>query len=95
MHITEVKTKDGKEFSGVLWEFKPVKNYFTIIDGDDSIKFSFDDVESVITKGERISNGIIGDQDEIERARQYLIKSREYSSKLGWDDAPIKKYDWE
>ena len=90
MHTTEVKTRDGKEFSGVLWEFKPAENYFTITDGDGIIKFSFDDVESVITKGERISINKIGDMDEVERARKYLIGCR----KFGWIDVPVR-FDWE
>lgn len=90
MHITEVVTKDGKEFSGPLWCWKPAENWFSIICGDESRKFSFDEVESVVTKEERVSKGVIKDDDEIDRARRYLAEGRKY----GWD-VPSEKFAWE
>jgi len=98
MHNTIVKTKDGKEYSGVLWTFRPSFNWFTIIDNDKTRKFSFDDVESVITKGERVSinSPLEGeDQDEIERARKNLKDGRKY--KWTQDDKPYpeRKFAWE
>lgn len=98
MHTTIVKTKSGKEYSGCIWYFRPSQNWFSIIIGDETKRFSFDDVESVITKGERVSinSPLEGeDQDEIERARKDLRDGRKY--KWTQDDKPYpdRKFAWE
>jgi hypothetical protein len=91
MHITEIQTKCGQKFSGVIEKWRPQFNWFSIVDGDGLRSFSFDDVKSVVTKGERISINEIGDQDEIERARKYLADGR----KFGWNGVPEEKFAWE
>lgn len=91
MHITTIITKDGKKYNSVLWTFRPAQNFFTIIDNNQDRKFSFDEVKSVITKGERISVNKIGDIDEIERARKFLKDGRKFK----WSGIPKEKFDWE
>ena len=97
MHNTKIKTKDGKKYYGTLLYWKPCENYLSIVSytkkNPDSIelKFSFDDLESAITEGTRISIDKVGSEDEIQRARKYLERGRKY----GWKDVPEKKFDWE
>ena len=95
MHDTKVKLKNGEEYWGPMWEFRPEFNWFSIIDtatDDGEIrKICIDDIESAITGGERISIDSVGDQDEVERARKFLEQGRQF----GWDDIPEEKFDWE
>lgn len=68
MHITKVKFKDGSELEGELWDFNPREGTFSFVDEDKV--YYFRDVESMITKGARISINEIGDRDELERVRK-------------------------
>lgn len=90
MHTTRVKTKNGDEYIGHMRKFRPEDNYFEIVT-DDIQKFSFDEVLSVITKDERLSGGKIGDQDEIQRAREHLIQGRKYN----WFGREVPVMEWE
>ena len=85
MHTTTMKTKDGRTYSGWLRQFKPEKNYFVLCEQG----FQFSEVESMVTEGDRLPGGKIGDLDELQRARDYLAQGR----KLKWFDAPVM--DWE
>jgi hypothetical protein len=99
MAITYIKTKDGKEYSGPIVKWRPGENWFSIFDlGEPSgdRKFSFDEIESAVTKGERVNihSPLEGeDRDELERARKCLQDARKY----GWDDftedTPL--FEWE
>lgn len=101
MAFTVVKTKDGKEYEGAIKLFRPSFNFFTLFNHKD--KFSFDDCESIITHGERVSinSPVEGeDCDEMLRAKEDLDVGRKH----GWveiDDRgdaipyPKKKFDWE
>jgi len=91
MHITNIKTKNGKEYSGFIMVFRPEEGWMSIVDGDCLRKFNFDDLESAITNGERLTINKIGDCDEIERARKYMKDGRE----LGWFNKEITIMDWE
>ena len=91
MHITIIKTKSGKEYSGFVMVFRPDEGWISIVDGDVLRKFKFDDLDSVVTKGERLSISKIGDCDEIERARRYMKDGR----KRNWFNKEIPVMDWE
>ena len=98
MHITIVKTNNGKEYNGHLYYFRPSQNWFSINCGDRTLRFSFDDVKSVITKGERVSINSPPegeDCDEIERARKDLKSGREYGWKQDGQLYPKEKFAWE
>jgi len=75
MHITTVTMKDETVYKGCIWMFKPEEGYFTLSGNNLPDQFSFKDVASMVTEGERISRGVVGDCDELERAR-----------KLGWKE---------
>jgi hypothetical protein len=75
MHVTVVRTKKGEVVEGYLWNFKPDEGYLTLVpfeEGDEQ-RFNFADLESAVTKEERISITQIGDDDLLAKAR-----------KLGW-----------
>ena len=91
MHITIIKTKDGKEYCGFIMVFRPEEGWVSIVDGDELRKFNFGDLISAITKGERLSINKIGDCDEIERARKYMRDGREF----GWFKKEIPIMKWE
>lgn len=74
MHDTIVVMKDGTTFVGPLWNFRPEKGYLTLAAQDEDRKLYFRDMESCITKDERVARGITRDEDELARARD-----------LGWD----------
>lgn len=91
MHITRVLTKFGATFRGYLTQFKPDKNFFLLSVAGEEKKFSFDNVLAVVTEGERLPGGKIGDLDELDRARNYLIEGR---AKDWFTPAP-PRMDWE
>jgi hypothetical protein len=98
MHTTIVKTKNGKEYNGHLLMFRPSFNWFSIIDGNKTRKFSFDEVESVITKGERITINSPPegeDCDEIIRAKKHLDCGRKFEWTEDGKPYPVKKFEWE
>lgn len=72
MHDTDVKMKDGRTFCAPIWEWRPEKGYFTIVNmgGGDPIQIDLAEVESAVTPGQRVDPGIIEDQDELARARR-------------------------
>jgi hypothetical protein len=91
MHNTTVLHKDGRKIIGILYLFRPESNFFEISTNNDLVRFTFDEVASVITEGERISYGVTGDMDEVERARKYMLDARKY----GWINANTPVMDWE
>lgn len=91
MALTTVTTKDGEVFQGPIWVWRPQENWFSILWRDDEEVFSFDDIETAVTHGERIGVDVIGDVDEMERARKLLRRGREY----GWEGYPEEEFDWE
>jgi len=99
MAITYIKTKDGKKYSGPIAKWRPCENWFSIFDFDEptgSRKFSFDNVESAVTKGERVNiySPPEGEaQNELERARKYLQDSRKHRWNNFTKDTPL--FEWE
>lgn len=91
MALTKVVTKDGKQYNGPIEMWRPEQNWFSIVWADREKVFSFDDVESAITYGDRINVREIGDRDELERARKDLKDGRTY----GWEGYPSEKFSWE
>lgn len=99
MHTTIVKTKDGQEYKGVLWFFRPAFNYITLLiwDGknENEKEFSFDECESITTLNERLTKNTIGDCDEMLRAKKMLDDGRKH----GWTEQgkpyPVEKFEWE
>lgn len=97
MHTTIVKTKNGKEYKGPIYLFRPAFNYFSIIDNEEGVEkeFTFDECESVITPNERLTRDTIGDCDEILRAKKELDDGREH----GWTENnksyPVEHFEWE
>ena len=78
MHDTRIKMKDGRVFSGPLWNFRPKEGWMSIVVEDDAgvpEKVYFRDVESAVTAGQRVGINEDGtakcvDQDELKRARE-------------------------
>lgn len=92
MHTTIVKTKDGKDYCGYIQLYRPEYSFMTLMVGNELVKLDFNDMESAVTLGERVSINEIADQDEIQRAKKFLADSRKY----GWrDDCPKELYAWE
>jgi hypothetical protein len=54
MAITYVETKDGKKYFGEIKTWRPMFNYFTLM--DESRRFSFDECEKVYSKNERVNS---------------------------------------
>jgi len=97
MHFTKVITRDGREYSGPIWTWRPWLNWVEVcVDMNDIVRFSLDDIESMVTEGARdtINSPLEGEtRDELERARYELKQARIH----GWDnftlDTPL--FDWE
>lgn len=82
MHTTIVKMKDGREFRGALWTFRPLEGWFNVTEEGSPEKIYFKDCESVITLGQRIHPGVTENQDEIERAKEnlpQLVRDEQYN----------------
>ncbi len=74
MHDTYVKMKDGREFCGPKWDFKPQEGYMTIPSETDE-RIYFRDVASAVERGGRETAATVGqDVDLLQRA-----------IKQGWD----------
>jgi hypothetical protein len=71
MHDTLVKLKDGRTFCGPIWTFRPQEGYMEIVDAEGLVRVHLDNIESAVTKDERVGPGITGDVDELERARKH------------------------
>ena len=96
MHTTVIKLKNGETHSGNLEMFRPCESFISIREWlDDNTcqinKYDLDDIESAVTLGERISINKIGDQDELQRAREDLADGRNY----GWAGYPKERFKWE
>jgi small nuclear ribonucleoprotein (snRNP)-like protein len=90
-HIV-IKLKDGREFSGELFDFNPERNLISVNGFPYRHSFSFDELESATIINDRIGLGLpTGDIDEIERARKMLSDGR----RLGWKETPKEKFKWE
>jgi hypothetical protein len=81
MHSTIIELKNGKRVCGPLWTFRPKEGWLELAAMDDEDLASIGntehpgriylrDIVSAVTKGERISIGVIGDCDELARARE-------------------------
>ena len=75
MHDTIVKMKDGRSFKGALHYFRPRWGWMSLMAGpDDAINrglpLAFCLMESATTLNERLSVHVIGDCDELARARE-------------------------
>ena len=99
MHFTKIVTKDGREYLGPIWRWRPWLNWVSIRLYGETVEekiFSFDDIKSMVTEGARetINCPLEGEtRDELERARKDLKNAREF----GWDgfDKNTPLYDWE
>lgn len=101
MHTTVITLKNGEVHEGSINLFRPSFGWFTLF-GDDR-KFYFDECESVITRGQRVSinSPIEGeDQDEMLRAKKLLEAGRIWR----WTEKdengvechyPQKEFEWE
>lgn len=74
MHGTHVKLKDGREFTGPLWAWRPDLGFMEIVDeegvnGGNPIQVRFDDVESATNFGIRVTVDRTEDVDLLTRAR--------------------------
>jgi hypothetical protein len=75
MHDCKVIMKDGRKFSGPLWDWRPVEGWFSIPSDENAPeKIFLRDVASAVNHGLRTGIGKIEDVDLLERAR-----------KNGWD----------
>ena len=77
MHDTVIKMKDGRTFCGPMWSFRPEEGWMSIPSDEDAPdRIYFRDMESCVTKGQRVGidpetkQAIIRDEDELERARR-------------------------
>ncbi len=71
MHNTLITMKDGRRFCGPMWEFYPDEGWMSIpADERAPDRIYFRDMESAVTKGDRVAVGVIQDVDELERARR-------------------------
>jgi hypothetical protein len=72
MHDTLVKMKDGRTFCGPIAMFRPKEGWFSVIDERSPEQIPFREVASAVTKDQRcrVGQAGIGDEDELERARQ-------------------------
>jgi hypothetical protein len=72
MHDTLIKMKDGREFCGPIWLWRPQYGYLTLAGEGADVNFNhpiqFAGMESAVTKNERIAPFTTGDQDELARA---------------------------
>lgn len=95
MHITELVTKDGKSYQGVLEVFMPEKSLIAITIWEGKIphyrEFAIGDLKKAITKNERLSINKIGDEDLIVKARWFLSEGR----KNNWVETPKEEFAWE
>ena len=91
MHITRIKMKNGKILEGWIEKFRPIEGYLTF--NGSNKKIMFKDMVSAVTEGERISLNKIGNEDELQRARDYLKSARENK----WDKITpdFPKQEWE
>lgn len=76
--MTIVKLKDGREFCGDIWTWRPMEGWFTLTDdesvnGGKPIRIELKDVESAKSMGQRVnvhSPPEGEDRDELARARR-------------------------
>jgi hypothetical protein len=106
MHTTKIKMKDGSEYEGILWNFRPWLGWIEFagcqrkgsgpdewIDPD-TVRLLIEDMESAITANERVSKNKVGvDCDEIQRAKDYMRDARQHR----WNpsEMPEEKFPWE
>ena len=91
MHNTKVVLKNGKVVSGFIMLWRPELGWMELqVDGKRK-RISFDDIATAITENERVAINRIADQDEVQRARDYMAQGRKY----GWPSIPKKRFKWE
>ena len=91
MHNTKVVMKDGRVRDYPMDKWRPEEGYIILMDSDE--KLYFKDMVSAITANERISATKFGDEDEIERARDYMRRGREH--RWGSLTPETPKQEWE
>jgi multimeric flavodoxin WrbA len=69
MHMTKIVMKDGRIFSGPIYGYSYTEGWLHVIDETAPDKIYFRDMKSAITPGERLSINTIGDDDELQKAR--------------------------
>lgn len=75
MHTTKVVLKDGEVISGVMVKWRPQEGWFSlgaIAIGAPVRKIQFEDVESAVTFGQRVSLGKVEDRDELKRYKEQV-----------------------
>lgn len=68
MHDVTVRMKDGQQFEGPLWIWRPLEGWFELAGQDQ--RFYLKDVESAMESGVRTSRTKVEDVDLLHRARQ-------------------------
>ena len=68
MHDTIVRMRDGRERCAPLWLFRPQEGWLAL--ADDCERLYLRDMVSAVTPGQRIAQGMVGDRDELARARE-------------------------
>lgn len=69
MKPTIVVMKDGRQFEGPLWEFRPKEGWFSISDNDAPNPIRFSEVQSAVTRRVQVQFDLITDVDLLERAK--------------------------
>ena len=100
MHTTIIKLKNSAVYEGSMNKFRPALGWFTLIGLER--KIWFDECESVITSGERVSihSPPEGEtQDEMKRAKKELDWGRENkwteTDEEGKEHPYPKEFEWE
>lgn len=70
MHDTRVKMRDGREFCGPLWTWRPEEGWFAIASDEAPPRINLRDVASAVNEGQRVSVNEVRDVDLMERARE-------------------------
>ena len=92
MHNTNIRMKNGEEFSGMIRSFHPEEGWFSVLNhlGEERLVM-FSEVYSAITPNSRMAFGMVTDRDELRRAAEELSRGRED----GWVGYPAETEDWE
>lgn len=91
MHNTIATLKNGKKISGPIMKWRPEEGWFTLADNDRDCRIRFNQCKSIVTPGERIGPGKLGEDDDLARAREHMKDGR----RLGWFKKTVPKMKWE
>jgi hypothetical protein len=75
MRATRITLKDGRQFSGPLWTWRPTEGWFTVVDeegvnGGNPIEIKLSEVESAVNLGQMVHPGVVEDVDLLAQARK-------------------------